>query len=352
MSRRRTAALALGFAALAACKSDPPRLTHTAPAPADARTAPIDGVSAGGLWFPAPASIAAHVAELAGPALRGRGSGTADEAAAAERVATWLREAGAEPAGEDGYLTRFVYEGKPSQNVIAVVPGRDPAAGHVVIGAHYDHLGVEGDAIHWGADDNASGTAGLVAIAAALARDGQRPRRTVVLVGFGAEEDGLYGSAAYVGAPARPLAELVAMINLDMIGRAEFLSARDYGLVRMVVPGNAIGALASAGDEALVALAHAAGDREGRPVVSASDFGPAEAAIRPLVEQRGDQASFAAAGVPYLWFSTSMHDDYHRPTDTADKVDAVTIATVGRIVVRVIEGLPDRAALRPGADAR
>ena len=343
------AALAL-LALLAACKG-PARKAAPPPPIVDAAVA-IDARPAPGGWFPDDASIAAHVAELASPALRGRGDGTPDEAAAAARVAAWLREAGAEPAGDDGYLTRFDYPGGKSQNVVGVIRGRDPEAGHVVVGAHYDHLGVDAGGIYLGADDNASGTAGLVAIAAALARDGQRPRRTVVVVAFGAEEAGLYGSAAYVAHPARPLADAVAMINLDMIGRREFLAAKEYALARAFVARDEIGALTSPGAEALAALAHQAGAALGRPVVAASDFGPLEAQIRPRIEQRGDQASFAAAAVPYLWLSTSMHDDYHLPSDSPDKVDPATVATVGRMVVAVIAGMPDRAALRPAAAAR
>ncbi len=353
MRRARLAVLALALAlpglALAACRGDArPRTT------APIAIAPDAGVDAAadGDWFPPLDAIAAQVTELASPTLRGRGGGTPDELAAAERVATWLRAAGAEPAGDDGYLTRFAYPGGKSQNVVGVIRGRDPGAQHVVVGAHYDHLGVDDRGIYLGADDNASGTAGLIAIAAALARDGQRPLRTVVVVAFGAEELGLHGSAAYVAHPALPLDQAAAMINLDMIGRAEFLSAKDYALARAFVPANAIGALTSPGAEALTVAARAASERLGRPIVAASDFGPLEATIRPLVETRGDQASFAAAGVPYLWLSTSMHDDYHLPSDTPDKIDPATIATVGRMVVAVIAAMPDRAALQPSAASR
>jgi Zn-dependent M28 family amino/carboxypeptidase len=220
------------------------------------------------------------------------------------------------------------------------VRGTDARAGHVIVGAHYDHLGVIGGRIHPGADDNASGTAALVAIGAALTRDGQRPARTVIFVAFGSEEDGLYGSRHYAANPRRPLDEVALMINLDMVGRATFLSAKDYALVQAIVPGDAIGALATPGATDLVALVKRIAAREGRPIVAASDYGPLESLIRPQIEYRGDHKSFSDRGVRYLWLSTSMHDDYHLPSDTADKVDPVTIATVGRIVVRVIAELP------------
>jgi Zn-dependent M28 family amino/carboxypeptidase len=358
----RTTAGALGLLALAAigagaagCGRDgerhqplppgppgPPGPAPTTAAGAAAITpAPIDGELVDGVWFPATATIDGHVRALADPALRGRGGGTPDEAAAADKIAGWLRAAGVEPAGDDGgWLQPFTYGGdRHSQNVVGIVRGTDPRAPHVIVGAHYDHLGVIGGELHPGADDNASGTAALVAIGAALTRDGQRPSHTVVLVAFGAEEDGLNGSAHYAAHPRRPLAEAALMINLDMVGRARFLSARSYALAHTLVPDDGIGALTSPGARDLAALARSAGEREHRPVVAASDYGPLEAMIRPAIELRGDHASFSARGVRYLWLSTSMHDDYHLPSDTADKVDPATIATVGRIVVRVITAL-------------
>ena len=343
MTRGRAAlALALGLIALlAACKDAPPPARPPPLTPAPPITPMIEPPGPDGVaWFPDVAEIRAHVAFLADPALRGRGSGTADEAAAADKVATWFREAGVEPAGlAGGYLAPFTSGAIRSQNVVGVIPGSDAVAGHVVIGAHYDHLGVIEGQIHPGADDNASGVAGLCAIAAALAHARQRPRVTVVVVAFGAEETGLLGSAAYVATPALPLDRALLMINLDMIGRAEFLSGQAYALAHALVARDAIGALASPGADDLVRRARAAAAIVGRPLVSASDFGPLERVVRPAIETRGDQASFSAVGVRYLWLSTSMHDDYHRPTDTADKVDPATIAAVGHIAVGVVLGL-------------
>ena len=342
----------LGAAVLAGCGHDPePRPPRPVPDVAIAsqgvRPAPavrvVEGVERDGLWFPAAEEIGGHVAALADPALRGRGGGTADEAAAADKLAAWFREAGREPGGADGsWKQPFVIGGDVrSQNVIGLIRGRDPRAGHVIIGAHYDHLGVLDGAVHPGADDNASGVAGLCAIAAALTHAGQRPRHTVVVVAFGAEERGLLGSEAYVAAPALPLDRAALMINLDMIGRARFLSGEAYALAHTMVPPNAIGALTSPDADDLVRRARAAAVTVGRPLVAASDFGPLERVVRPAIETRGDQASFAAHGVRYLWLSTSMHDDYHLPTDTADKVDPPTIAAVGRIAAEVVLGLAE-----------
>lgn len=346
---RSLVAIALALVGPAGCRdakpgSRPPPLIPAPPVRLVDATAAAGppGVPTRVTWFPDVAEIAARVAVLADPALRGRGSGTADEAAAADKVAAWFREAGLEPAGAGGgYLAPFTVRGERSQNVIGVIRGSDPALGHVVIGAHVDHLGVRDGVVYPGADDDASGIAGLCAIAEALSHAGQRPRHTIVVVGFGAEEDGLLGSEAYVASPALPLDHAVLMINLDMIGRARFLSGEVYALAHTVVAYDAIGALTSPGAADLVTRARLAARTVGRPLVSPSDFGPIEDLVRPAMETRADQASFAAVGIRYLWLSTSMHDDYHQPTDTADKVDPATIAAVGRIVVEVVLGLAD-----------
>ncbi|HYH85552.1 MAG TPA: M20/M25/M40 family metallo-hydrolase, partial [Pyrinomonadaceae bacterium] len=125
--------------------------------------------------------------------------------------------------------TDTVRKNAPASNVVGVLEGSDPKLKNetIVIGAHYDHLGRGGEGslaaregeIHHGADDNASGTAGLLELARLLSQEKQRLRRTVVFIAFGGEEEGLIGSSFYVANPARPLEQTVAMINMDMIGR-------------------------------------------------------------------------------------------------------------------------------------
>jgi len=197
-------------------------------------------------------------------------------------------------------------------NVVGVLPGTDPAlAGEaVVIGAHYDHLGRVDGVIHPGADDNASGTAVAVGLARAFAAAGGMGR-TLVVVLFGAEELGLIGSGHYVANPVVPLARTVAMVNFDMVGRL-----RDRPI--SVAGGD------SGSD--LRALASEAAQKEGITVnLQGSPFGPS------------DHSKFYDAGVPVLFFHTGSHDDYHRPTDTADKINADGMARVAAVAVRVIE---------------
>ena len=199
-------------------------------------------------------------------------------------------------------------------NVIGVLPGTDPALSSeaVVIGAHYDHLGRVDGVIHPGADDNASGTATVVRLAGAFAAAGGTGR-TLVFALFGGEELGLIGSGHYVDNPLVPLARTVAMVNFDMVGR--------LGDRRINVAG-------SDSADGLRALAAEAAQQEGVTIIlPGSPFGPS------------DHSKFYDAGVPVLFFHTGNHDDYHRPGDTADKIDADGMARVAAIAVRVIDRL-------------
>jgi len=233
-------------------------------------------------------------------------------------------------------IERVETEGR---NVIAALPGRGfpaPAGGDaarprreiIVLGAHYDHLGYGGansaapgeHAVHHGADDNASGTALLVEVARMLAAAGPFPR-TILFVAFSGEERGLLGSAHYTANAAVPLEDTVAMVNLDMVGRLDG--------DKIVIHGTGTGT----GLEPLVDRLVAA-----RGLTAAKEpggFGPS------------DHSSFYARKIPVLHLFTGSHADYHRPTDTADKInyDGMTrIAGLVADVVRELATAPERPA--------
>ncbi len=232
-------------------------------------------------------------------------------------------------------IERVQTEGR---NVLAILPGTGrPAAGDqpaipadetVILGAHYDHLGFGGtnsaapgvEAVHPGADDNASGTALLVEVARRLAAGPPLPR-TVLFAAFSGEERGLLGSAHYTANPPVPLAETVAMVNLDMVGRL------DGG--KVVVHGTGTGT----GLEPLV-------DR----LVAAHGL---DAAKEPGGFGPSDHASFYAKGIPVLHVFTGSHTDYHRPTDTAEKINYEGMARLADLVtdlVRELASTPERPA--------
>jgi hypothetical protein len=218
-------------------------------------------------------------------------------------------------------------------NVVGILPGRDPALAReaVVLGAHYDHLGLTGGAIYPGADDNASGTAVVVGLARAFAAAGGLDR-TLVFVLFGAEEIGLVGSGHYVRHPTVPLDRTVAMLNFDMVGRLHDADVRVSGT--------------DSGSTLREVAGRAAADLGVRADLRGSPFGPS------------DHSRFYAAGAPVLFFHTGSHPDYHRPGDTADKIDAAGMARIaalgGRIAERLATG--DRpvyaTVARPSGDRR
>lgn len=218
-------------------------------------------------------------------------------------------------------------EGSAS-NVVGMIQGSDPrlASEYVVIGAHYDHLGLGGSeslaqnpvgSIHHGADDNASGTSALLELARVMSAGRQHLRRSIVFVAFSAEELGLLGSAAYTKNPAVPLSSTVAMINMDMVGRL-----RDGKLF--------VGGVGTS--------------PEWKPLLERLNSSPQPAASVATDSTRftlsfgqdgygpSDHQSFYVRDVPVLFFFTGTHDDYHKPSDTADKVNADGTALIAGLV--------------------
>jgi len=288
--------------------------------------------------------FASGVAWLADDARQGRGLGTDGLAEAGAWIESRFRELGLEPAGSGGAGFRHSFpatladpsnphaEGTPTEafNVVARLSAgaSDRLPGVVLVGAHYDHLGHGGpgslapdsDAIHNGADDNASGTMALIETARALAARRDHLRRDVVFVAFSAEERGLIGSSMFVHAPPAGLRvdEIVAMLNMDMVGR--------LGDNRLQVLGGESAEewpeLVGPKCEALLLDC----------VISGDGFGSS------------DHASFFAAGVPVLHFFTGAHPDYHRPTDDADLVDADGAVRIVHLVETITEELARREA--------
>ena len=209
---------------------------------------------------------------------------------------------------------------KSESNVVAILPGSDAAlAGQcIVIGAHYDHLGL-GDQhslapsqigqIHHGADDNASGTSAVLEVAEYFGHRYPRPRHSIVFVTFAGEELGLLGSSYYAEHPVMPLSDTVAMINMDMVGR---ISGN-----RLYVGGTGT----SPGFQKLLETANQSDPAAHFELsYSASGYGAS------------DHTSFAVHRVPVLFFFSGLHSDYHKPSDTWDKIDSAAGARVAELV--------------------
>ena len=220
---------------------------------------------------------------------------------------------------------RLIHDHGQAWNVIGLLPGNDPVlrSQGVVVGAHYDHLGRGGETslaparfgeIHPGADDNASGAAGVVGLARLFAAAGGA-RRTLVFVAFAGEEMGLLGSSQYVKAPPLPLDQTVAMLNMDMIGRLRNERLYVFGV--------------ETGKELREALEAANRGAELHLQVSGDGYGPS------------DHTPFYAKDRPVLFFFTGPHEDYHRPSDTSDKINAPGLARVVRLVAGVLRRITD-----------
>jgi hypothetical protein len=303
------------------------------------------------------ARLLEHVQWLADPAREGRGLESAGIDAAANYIADAFRAAGLEPAtpGSKSYFQDFTFVpavaaastgtgsgaaasaistggARPpigARNVIGVLRGADPnfAGQAIVVSAHYDHLGRSGPGvrsadfgqIHPGADDNASGVAVLIELARTFAGSGARPPRTIVFIAFSGEESGLQGSKYYVQHPVPvPLTGIRAVLNMDTVGR---LGAND---VTALATGTA---------------------REWPPVFQGIGF-ETGIKVRSLAgaSQSSDQQSFIDHGIPGVQLFSGVNFDYHRPSDTADKIDAEGMVKVAIVAREAVDYLAQRAA--------
>ena len=228
--------------------------------------------------------------------------------------------AGQTLTGDVSLTTDVVRNDTPAYNVIGMIEGSDPILKKevIIVGAHYDHLGRGGEGsgslaprggdIHYGADDNASGTAGVLELARLFSA--KKPKHTIVFMAFGGEEEGLLGSNYYVNHPLLPLANTVAMINMDMIGRM-----KDGRLI--------VGGVGTAKEwRELIA-----GEKQFQLTLNEDGFGPS------------DHSSFYGKQIPVLFFWTGTHNDYHKPSDTFDKINYADEARILEMVARVVDQL-------------
>jgi len=322
-------AVAIGLLAVAGCK-------RSSGAPQQPRH--LKEVMAA-RFLPTAAALMRDATELVGEPATGRGSGTADELAAARWLEARMAEEGLEAGTSDGFLQAVTGPAGTSHNVIGVLPGQDEklAGTHLLVGAHIDHLGVDGQGnVFPGADDNASGVAVLLGVVEAWRQSGFASRHTIVFVGFGGEEAGLAGSRHYARQPVRPVGTMMAMINLDMLGRPRFYDYRSMKLAKTVAgiaDGPGLGLLVG-GSNRLLELSRCAARASKIPSYAPDDFPLLRGLIDKATNNRGDFAPFAELGVPYVFLSTSEHDDYHRVTDTLSTIDPAALRVNAEIVWR------------------
>jgi Zn-dependent M28 family amino/carboxypeptidase len=218
---------------------------------------------------------------------------------------------------------------KSLPNIVGVLPGTTHKDEYVVVGGHFDHIGVVDDGhgmcrpvtrrnvtdkICNGADDNASGSAVVLAIAEAFQRMNLQPARSIIFAHFSGEELGLLGSGELVNDPNFPTSDVTAMINLDMVGRA-------------AKGGVAIGGIKSSG--------------AWLPILDEIESYAVRTVFESEVAGRSDHANFYTQGIPVLFFFTGLHGDYHRATDNLDKLDTDGMTAIASLVFEVVKRAAD-----------
>lgn len=258
------------------------------------------------------ADARAFVTTLASDSLQGREAGEEGGRMAASYIVSLLKEWGVEPLAADGYLQSFAVNCCSMNNILAVIPGRSEE--FVVVGAHYDHLGfktaVDGDSCYNGADDNASGVSAVLQIARAVKTMHETPQRGIIFAFWDGEEKGMLGSCHFVeNCPF--LSDISAYINFDMIGRGPVDSPKHLTYF-------------------YTATHPMFGDwlKEDMDKRGFSFFPDYRAWKRPT--GNSDYVYFAKNDIPTVWYYTGRHPDYHRPSDTADKIDYEKLVDITR----------------------
>jgi hypothetical protein len=225
----------------------------------------------------------------------------------------------------------------PAMNVWAVLPGSDPVLReqYVVIGSHLDHLGKRGQTVFPGADDDGSGTTGVMAVARMFTKNDVRPQRSVLFVCFCGEESGLIGSAFFADNCPIPLSSIVGELQMDMIGRDEEENAEGNKGEKAEDNRNSLHLV---GSQKLSPELHELCLRANRRAAFDLEYD------QEGMFSRSDHANFAQKGVPIAFFFTGLHRDYHRPSDTPDKIHYEKLLRVARYVYDIAFEL----AVQPG----
>jgi len=240
----------------------------------------------------------------------------------------------------------------PGRNLLAMLEGSDPELRDevVVIGAHHDHNGSDGATVFNGADDDGSGTVGVMALAEAYARaaeGGDRPRRSVLFAIWDAEERGLLGAWFYTTRPLFPMESTVANLNLDMIGRHQEVPAdggnrfRGLELQSAESNANAVNVLGYSWTPDLAAAVEAANEATALTLRFRYDNNESN------LLRRSDHWPFLQNGVPAVWFHTGLHPDYHTPDDDPERIEYEKMTRIVRLVYQTSWDLAN-ADGRPG----
>jgi hypothetical protein len=255
---------------------------------------------------------------LSSPELGGRATGSPGNTTARNYIEREFERAGLRMFGSS-FRQPFTAEGREAANVVGYLPGSRSPGRFIVVTAHFDHLGTRDGVVFPGADDNASGTAGLLEIARQVALSPTPPDYSIVFAALDAEEIGLRGARAFVANPPVPRDSIILNVNLDMVSRNdtdEMYIAGTYHYPSLVPLVESV----AARSELRVLRGH---DRPG--VAGEDDW-----------TELSDHAAFHETGIPFLYFGVEDHADYHRPTDTFERIDPAFFVSAVETVLDLV----------------
>ncbi|MGB8375345.1 MAG: M28 family metallopeptidase [Salegentibacter sp.] len=278
-----------------------------------------------------PGELKKHLFTFASDDFEGRETGEPGQKKAAAYLKQQYQEMNiASPLGGDDYFQEvdpsyFRGDIKSTENVVAFIEGSEKPEQVVVISSHYDHIGINDDGqINNGADDDGSGTVGILEIAQAFKKaveDGYRPKRSILFLHNTGEEKGLIGSKYYTDHPVYPLENTVADLNIDMIGRVDSTHAGNNNYIYLI------------GSDKLSSELHALSEDVNSEYTKLDlDYRYNDENDPNRFYYRSDHYNFAKHNVPVIFYFNGVHEDYHRPTDTPDKIDYEALAKRAKLV--------------------
>lgn len=262
-----------------------------------------------------------HLYIFADDAMEGRMTGTKGNDKAAEYLRNFYQDQGIPgPIEKDNYYQPIPAEyfsrmktPKPSQNVVAFIKGSEKPEEVIVLSAHYDHVGVEGGEVFNGADDDGSGTVAMLEMAEAFqkaVKEGNGPKRSILFLHVTGEEIGLYGSRYYTENPLFPLANTVCNLNTDMIGRIDPDKKDSPNYIYLI------------GSDKLSQELHNVSEDMNKTYVNLElDYTYNDENDPNRFYYRSDHYNFAKHNIPIIFYFNGVHEDYHKPTDTPDKIE-------------------------------
>jgi len=277
-----------------------------------------------------PEDLKTHLYIIASDEFEGRDTGEPGQKLAAEYLKDFYKSQNiASPLGGDDYFQDIPTEHlrpnlKPSENVVAFIEGTEKPDEIIVISAHFDHVGQTGEEIFNGADDDGSGTVAIMKIAEAFqnaAKNGNGPKRSILFLHVTGEEKGLLGSAYYVKYPIFPLKNTVANLNIDMIGRVDEAHTNNPDFVYLI------------GSDKLSTELHEISEAINTKFTNLTlDYTYNDDNDPNRFYYRSDHYNFAKNNIPIIFYFNGTHEDYHRPSDTPDKINYEVLAKRTQLV--------------------